>query len=557
MEKIRLIGLPDGSPQDHESYRRAKTPFGRWQQAAISDQQARAWLARGGWIGWKIPTGIIAVDIDDIDTADRLPTEGFYCIQTPRGRQYLFRDTGAVDSQRAGILTRAGLVVDYRLAGRGYIVAPCDGMRQWSGGRERKILSRVPSEQLPPLPDWCLPVGVARPETEHLFPLKQGQRNDGLFRHASRLRASGLSADEITSALSFCNQHLVTPPLPVRELQTTILSASKYEPTPEVRVELIPLTRVDPPNVISAQALLHLDLPPVQWLVDSVLPPGLAMLVGRAKTGKSWWILQLALSVASGQRLCDKWRTDGRGVLYLALEDNLRRLQRRLTERLARETEPPANLEFATEWKNLRAGGAEQINDYLAQHSDCGCVIIDTLQKVRGVESGKINAYQADYEILGLLKQIADAHNVALLVVHHTRKGEADDWFDLVSGTTGLSGAVDSLLYLDRKRGESEARLHATGRDFEVEIDELLFWSRGEWRAQGASDAILSSRVKTEIVECLQKRGALRTIEIANELNKPATSLSRPLAELESSGVIERFERGRYRVALAENEVLL
>ncbi len=557
MDKIRLIGLPDGCPQDDESYRRAKTPAGQWQQAAISDDRAREWLARGGWIGWKIPEGIIAVDIDDSQLADRLPVEKHYCIQTPRGRQYLFRDTGAVDSQRAGVLTRAGLVVDYRLAGRGYIVAPAQGMRQWTGGRDRKILNRVPGEELPPLPAWCLPLAVAREETAALFPVAQGNRNDSLFRHAARLRAFGLEQDEIREAVEFCNTYLVSPPLSTNELRTLIKSASKYEPEPQVTVELVPLARVESPTVISAEQLVNLDLPPVQWLVDSVLPPGLAMLIGRAKTGKSWWILQLALSIAAGTALCGKWRTDGRGVLYLALEDNLRRLQRRLLERLRHDRPPPPGLEFATEWRNLRAGGAEQINDYLAQNSHCGCVIIDTLQKVRGLENGKLNAYQADYDILGLLKQIADAHNVALLVVHHTRKGESDDWFDLVSGTTGLAGAVDSLLYLDRKRGELEARLHATGRDFEVEIDELLTWEGGEWRARGDSETILSSRIKTEIVDCLQKRGALRSIELANELGKPATSLSRPLAELDTAGIIERVERGKYRVALRQDEVLL
>lgn len=553
MDCIRLVGLQTGR-MDDESYRRAKTPAQQWQTATpLTEDQQQQWLAIGGWLGWRIPTGVIAVDIDDSAVADLLPVEGYYVIQTPRGRQYLFADTGSIETQRAGVLTRAGLVVDYRLAGRGYIVAPSLGMRQWGGGRERKILHEVLLSNLPPLPPWCMPVGVATAETVR-FPLTEGQRNDSLFRHASLLRGQGLDVPAIADALAFANRYLCRPPLSNSEVAQIARSTARYEANETTEI-IAPLERVGVPDLFSARALCEMILPPPNWLVEGLLPTGLALLVGKPKSGKSWLVLQLAIAVAASEPLCNHWGVSRAAqVLYLALEDNLRRLQRRLVHCSQSHSE---NLQLTTHWKPLRQGGLEQIDDYLSAHPNCGCVIVDTLQKVRGIDNPRINAYQADYDVLSLLKQIADAHNVAIIAVHHTRKSDATDWFDLVSGTTGMSGAADSLYYLERKRGESEARLYATGRDFEQEVDELLSWGARGWIAQGAAEQLLTTRTKQQIVDALKRNGQLRTAEIANAIGKPASSITRELLELSSAGLIERLERGVYRALVARDEVLL
>ncbi len=50
------------------------------------------------------------------------------------------------------------------------------------------------------------------------------------------------------------------------------------------------------------------------------------------------------------------------------------------------------------------------------------------------------------------LQSLAMEYGVAIVVVHHTRKGSGDgaDAFEKVSGTLGLSGAADTTLVLDR-----------------------------------------------------------------------------------------------------------
>ena len=91
-------------------------------------------------------------------------------------------------------------------------------------------------------------------------------------------------------------------------------------------------------------------------------------------------------------------------------------------------------------------------------------VIIDTLQMIRG--AGYDNTYANDYRDLSALKRIADAHGIAILLIHHLRKMNDDDPMNMISGTTGLSGATDSNFVLRKsQRRENTATLYCTGRD--------------------------------------------------------------------------------------------
>ncbi|WP_346976425.1 AAA family ATPase [Collinsella aerofaciens] len=92
-------------------------------------------------------------------------------------------------------------------------------------------------------------------------------------------------------------------------------------------------------------------------------------------------------------------------------------------------------------------------------------IIIDTLQKIREAGGDKYS-YANDYEVVGKLKRLADACGVCLLLVHHTRKQQADDKFDMISGTNGLSGAADGAFLLQKeKRTDGTATLDVVGRD--------------------------------------------------------------------------------------------
>ena len=112
---------------------------------------------------------------------------------------------------------------------------------------------------------------------------------------------------------------------------------------------------------------------------------------------------------------------------------------------------------------------------------------IDTLQKVREI-GGDRYSYASDYEIVTKLKTFSDRYGICLLVVHHTRKMEAEDSFDMISGTNGLLGAADGAFIMQKKRRtDNTALLDIVGRDQPDQELTLEFdRERCVWEFQGA-----------------------------------------------------------------------
>lgn len=221
-------------------------------------------------------------------------------------------------------------------------------------------------------------------------------------------------------------------------------------------------------DMVSMTELYETIYPPRIPVVDGFLYGGTYLFVGAPKVGKSFFMGQLAYHVAMGIPL---WNYPVRRgtVLYLALEDDYARLQRRLSDMFG--VESADNLFFATQAKTLNEGLDVQLEPFLKGHTDTRLIIIDTLQKVREV-GGDRYSYSSDYEIVTKLKAFSDKYGICLLVVHHTRKLESDDSFDMISGTNGLLAAADGAFIMHKKkRTDNMAVMDIVGRDQQLTIE--------------------------------------------------------------------------------------
>jgi hypothetical protein len=287
-----------------------------------------------------------------------------------------------------------------------------------------------------------------------------------------------------------------------------------------------------PKKGFTAAQLMRMDLPEPDCIVDGIITQGVNIFAGRPKTGKSWAALDTALGVATGAKALGGLPVKQGGVLYLALEDNKRRLKSRMAKLLA-GAPSPSNLVLVPEWPRLDQGGLEAIEQWIKGTKNPRLVIIDTLAKVRSRLSRGRDAYSDDYGDIGEIKSLADENEVGIWLNHHVRKLRADDIVDEVSGTLGISGAADTILVLNRERGKHDACLHVTGRDID-EREFPLSWDNDSCRWSIMDEPIQELRMTEErqkILDALRSAGApLEPKAIAERLGDKDSGKVRRLA---------------------------
>jgi hypothetical protein len=302
------------------------------------------------------------------------------------------------------------------------------------------------------------------------------------------------------------------------------------------------------PGVISAVDLLSEELPEVRWAVPEIIPEGVTLLAGKPKLGKSWAALGLCVAVATGGVALGEIRVQGGDALYLALEDNPRRVHKRLKKLLAGDA-PPARLHVAFDWPRAGDGGAEALQAWLEQHPDCRLVVIDTLARFKPRVTGRRTQYDEDRDAVDPLVPVAAEHGVALVLIHHLREMESEDPLDMIQGSAGLTGGVDGALVLKRRRGKADAYLHVDGRDIERPAELAL-----KFDGQAATWAIVGDAEEYRLSE--GRRAILRVLENADEPLSPRDiaemteanpgATREMLSQMVRAGQVKNLGRGAY-----------
>jgi hypothetical protein len=319
--------------------------------------------------------------------------------------------------------------------------------------------------------------------------------------------------------------------------------------------------RAPEPIIKTAAKLRTMRFAPLKYIVPELIVEGCVLLAGRPKVGKSWFALDVALAVAAGRYCLGERKPEEGLVLYLALEDGDRRMQRRVTKLLPTfDGEWPEKFEYATQWPRADQGGVEKIDAWCNDHPDARLVVIDVFARFRAPSGGKSNnAYELDYAALAKLQELATRRAITILIIHHTRKGTSDDPVEEISGTLGLGGAADAFLIL--KKSSAGATLIGRGRDTE-DIDLAVQFSKStcRWTILGEAAAVQRSGERARILAALT--GADEGLGVAEIMAlAPLDSrgnADRMLARMTDDGEIERLKRGLYglpgtREKIAEN----
>lgn len=299
-------------------------------------------------------------------------------------------------------------------------------------------------------------------------------------------------------------------------------------------------------HTYSAAALQRKTFPPVQWIIPGLVPEGLTIFAGKPKVGKSWLILDGAVSVASARACLGNVEPEQGDVLYCALEDNARRLQDRLTKTLPTFTGKwPEYLTLTNKWERLNQSGVRHIREWAESVSRPRLVILDTLAGVKPINNR--DGYAADYAALEGLHALANELRIAIVVLHHLRKAESEDPLDSISGTLGLAGCADTLIVI--QRNTQGTTLYVRGRDIEEAEHAVEFNKRTcRWTLLGnASDVRRSSERGRILAVFDDTEEALGPNEIAAGARMKSENVRYLVGQMVQAGDLIKEARGKYR----------
>src|SRR5262245_40427655 len=301
----------------------------------------------------------------------------------------------------------------------------------------------------------------------------------------------------------------------------------------------------------SAKELQSMTFPPLSWIVPNIIPAeGVTLLCSKPKFGKSWLAHDLCIACTTDGYTLGNIKPAQGSVLYLALEDSKRRLQRRMTKLLPTFGALwPEKLTLKTEWRRLHEGGLEDIRAWRADTKKTGgkpiLVVVDVLAKVRK-PVGNRQLYEADYAALADLNNLANELELTIVVAHHTRKMAADDLMETVSGSYGVSGAVDTILVMANK--PNGAVLDIRGRDVESAELAIEFNRRTcRWRLLGDAAEVHVSSQRAKIIAALKEAGLAITIPaLMEETDMKRNPLEVLLGRMAKESEIQRVGKGLY-----------
>jgi hypothetical protein len=337
-------GDPDcGSPGKHP---RTKNGF---KDATTDPAQVREWWSRWPNSNIGIPTGeasgLLVLDVDPRNGGNQSLSKLFNQHgQLPStlaqrtgsgGKHYIFR-------HRKGIGCRIncpGPGLDIRGDGGCFIAQPS---RHASGGQYQLINADPPADAPQWLIDLLTQTPKKSPKAKGKNRISKGERDNKLTSMAGSMVRAGFSEDSVLKALEVANQQQCVEPLPDSQLIKIASSVSKYSSgTASTKAYAQPV-------FVSATDLLAQAFIEPNYAIPGLLPEGVTLLAGKPKIGKSLLAMDFVIAVAAGQNALGDLPVEQGDALYLALEDNERRLQKRLRDMLNGDSAPQGL------WRSMR-----------------------------------------------------------------------------------------------------------------------------------------------------------------------------------------------------------
>lgn len=204
-------------------------------------------------------------------------------------------------------------------------------------------------------------------------------------------------------------------------------------------------------NSITLQDLLSSQIESPAWLVDQLIPGnGIACIAGRPKVGKSFVVLELAASIASGEPLFGQFEVDKKNVLIISKEDGQAQLKERINKL---NIDRSLSIAISTD-QNIFFDDDSMLPKILnlVHQYDAQVVIIDSFIRIN---RGDENTSKGITLIHRVFKQLND-EGITIIFIHHHGKEDsqhARSGGDSLRGSSDIYAMIDTLMTL-RKENE-------------------------------------------------------------------------------------------------------
>lgn len=559
----------------HPGQKKASVSWEKYQTRLPTREEATKWWTQSPTSNIALITGrisgVVGVDVDTYkggkpepifersptQLISRTPRGGFHLVYAyPKHLTELSNEVGS-DGHHKG--------VDIRGDG-GYICIPPSYVAEYKGDY-KWVRTGEPGE----FPEWILDneeVFDAESDSSDkwlsrlLQGTESGGRNDACARLAGYFAGKGVNLDVALLTILDWNRKN-RPPLTADEVDTTVRSVYKGERKRGKQKVVGPpakfnVTKLDSYMLRHGEARIQWDIEdwlPAQTVAFVVSPPG---------SYKTWMILDLAVSIATGKPFLGHFAVEDPGpVIVIQQED----FHGQVAERIATVANSrlgltvPHDLEsdlfeapgvpdipiFLHEDRLLRFDN-ESILTALEQQISVlrpKLVILDPLYS-----AGSTDDYMAKTaEKMFVFKRLRDKYQCSFLVAHHTKKGAQGIERQDLWGSQFLNAFLESGWQV-RKDSETSiiVRRHFKVKGASKDL-KILFDVQTEHPARyNVSFEEGDFAEGSDIVQCIEKFGAMSPTEISLKLGVHRSTISRKITPLVQAGMLVKGESGKYAI---------
>jgi hypothetical protein len=409
----------------------------------------------------------------------------------------------------------------------------------------------------------------------------QGSRGDNLWYLIRCLADAGCTVQEIVAVVrpsvwnKFEGRH--------DELKRLITEATKAidQRDPEV-AEAVEEEQAPKSRPQRLAAFLKNVKPPT-WLVDGIATEGsVGFIAGSPKSFKSWFALDLALSIATGSLFLDYFRVVKPGrVLYIQEEDPASTVKARTKKIWRSKSSDKMTMEqgdvlwlpgndddfdpnidiylmegFVVSEGHWQEWLDQVMTEAAAEDDPYVMVIVDTLMNVAGdVEENKSQSMTT--KIFKPIKVLMRKHNSAFRFVHHMGKGGDDGTKRggqrMLGGTANHAWAEDSL-YISRDSKPGRVKVEFESKSAPEQLYTISGLDNRLWTpffepvpkkdsptptTPGRAPRAKSSQPHP-VMELLGQGGSWTTHDVAEATGKPYNSTYKSLQRFEARGLITK-----------------